>query len=426
METIKARERFGSHLGLERIELVCAALGHPEKELKCIHIAGTSGKGSVSAFLASVLQRSGLRVGLFTSPHLEEYAERFQINGELIPAETLRAVVAQAEAACRRVEQQHPELGPVTEFELATAAGFLYFHQAGVDLVVLETGLGGRLDATNVVHPLLTVITTVHLDHQDRLGNTVAAIAWEKGGIIKPGVPVISGAKLPEAQGVLRELARAKGAPYLSTWDLDWSPGGWDLEGGRLDFPGLGEVQIGLLGYHQVENAAIALLAIRELRELGYNLPDAAIYQGMKEVLWPGRLEVVSRQPLLILDGAHNQEGLAALAQSLRHLQECCGVGAFTIVFGMLGNKSLELVEPLLPVARRFVFTAAKNGRLAPMDPERLQEYAASRGLEALAYPDADQALAAAGSSDPVCVCGSLYLVGEIKRYLHSRSGSTA
>ena len=128
-----------------------------------------------------------------------------------------------AEAACRRVEQQHPELGPVTEFELATAAGFLYFHQAGVDLVVLETGLGGRLDATNVVHPLLTVITTVHLDHQDRLGNTVAAIAWEKGGIIKPGVPVISGAKLPEAQGVLRELARAKGAPYLSTWDLDLS-----------------------------------------------------------------------------------------------------------------------------------------------------------------------------------------------------------
>jgi len=426
MLIIGERERFGSHLGLERIRLVCAALGDPQRDLRFIHVAGTSGKGSVCAFLASVLQRSGLKVGLFSSPHLVHYAERFQINGEPIDAATLEAVVAQAEEACRQVEEGHPEYGRVTEFELATAAGFLFFRQAQADLVVLETGLGGRLDATNVVDPVLTVITTVHLDHQDRLGETVEAIAYEKGGIIKPGVPVISGVKLPAAEQVLKGLAADRGAPYLSTQDVPWLPGGWDLNGGRVNYPGLGEVRIGLLGEHQLDNAATALLALMELRKLGYNLPAAAIYEGMREAQWPGRLEIVRRDPLLILDGAHNQEGLAALARSLQQLQEYCGAGPFTIVFGMLSGKSLDLVDLLLPVAGRFVFTAAKGGRLPAMDPEILREHARSRGTEAIAQSDAAQALAEAQGSGPVCVCGSLYLVGEIKRYLHSQSGITA
>jgi dihydrofolate synthase/folylpolyglutamate synthase len=426
MQIIGERERFGSHLGLERIGLVCAALGNPQQDLKFIHVAGTSGKGSVSASLAAVLQRSGLQVGLFSSPHLVSYAERFQINGELIAAEDLQSVVARAEEACRQVEAEHPEYGRVTEFELATAAAFLYFHQAGVDLVVLETGLGGRLDATNVVTPVLTVITTVHRDHEDRLGSTIESIAREKGGIIKTGVPVVSGVKLPEAEGVLRELAQDRGAPYLSTRDVPWVGGGWDLDGGRINYPGLGEVEIGLLGDHQLENAATALLALMELRKQGYNLPSAAIYEGMKAVTWPGRLEVVSREPLLILDGGHNQEGLTALARSLKQLQECCAVEPFTVVFGMLHNKSLSLLDPLLPVAGRFVFTAAQSGRLAPMQPEVLQKYVLSRGVEAVTCADPAQALDEAGRSFPVCVCGSLYLVGEVKRFLHSQSGIIA
>ena len=425
MKTVGDRERFGSHLGLERIELVCAALGNPQYASKFIHVAGTSGKGSVSAFIAGVLKHSGLKVGLFTSPHLEEYAERFQIDGRPIDQDTLAAVVTQAEAACLAVEEEHPELGKVTEFERATAAAFLFFQQAQADVVVLETGLGGRLDATNVVHPLLTVITTVHLDHEDRLGSTVEEIAWEKGGIIKEGVPLVSGVKVPEANGVLKELASAKGAPWHSTQDVPWVGHGWCLDGGSLTYPGLGEVQIGLLGDHQLENAATALSALMELRKLGYNLPSFAIYQGMKEVFWPGRLEVVRPSPLLILDGAHNQEGLAALARILQQLQERVTSQPFTIVFGMMQNKRLELLDPLLPVAQRFIFTAAQSGRLAPLDPEVLRDYVQSRGGEAVAYPDLDQALEDAARSNPVCVCGSLYLVGEVKRLLHSRSGIT-
>lgn len=423
MEALSAREQFGSHLGLERISLVCDALGNPQKELRFIHIAGTSGKGSVSAYLTTVMQRSGFRVGLFTSPHLVHYGERFQINGEVIPPPVLDRVVTEAELACRQVEEAHPELGPVTQFELSTAAGFLYFQEAGAELVVLETGLGGRLDATNVVTPILSVITTVHLDHQDRLGSTVEEVAWEKGGIIKPGIPVVSGVKSPGAERVLREIAQAKEAPFFSTTEVPWLGSGWTLQGGELSYPGLGRVRIGLLGEHQLENAATALLALMELRNLGYNLPASAIYEGMQEVVWPGRLEVVSRDPLLILDGAHNQEGIEALAKSLAQLQEQLEAGRFTIIFGMQHNKELSLLDPLLPVAERFVFTAADSSRLAPMEPEIMADYVRARGGQASVCPDVASAFAEAEKSFPICLCGSLYLVGSAKRYLQTRSG---
>lgn len=422
MKMIGQRERFGSHLGLERIQLVCRALGNPEEYLKCIHVAGTSGKGSVSAFLTEVLTRSGLRVGLFTSPHLEHYSERFQINGESIDAATLEAVLSQAEAACKAVEEECPHLGSVTEFELATAAGFLYFHQAQVDVVVLETGLGGRLDATNVVNPILTIITTIGFDHQDRLGSTLEEIATEKGGIVKSGVPLISGVKSPAAEVTLRSIAAKMGAPWRSSRDVPWVGHGWSLAGGSLTFPGLGEVQIGLLGEHQLENAATALLAIRELRNLGWKLPPEAIYGGMKEVVWPGRLEIVSRDPLILLDGAHNQEGLEALARSLNQLHTALKGERFTFIFGMLHNKSLEIIDPLLPLAKRFVFTTADSGRLAPMDPGILVDYVQSKGVQAVGYPRLAQAMAEAKKTLPLCICGSLYLVGTVKRFLRSES----
>lgn len=423
MEILGARQQFGSHLGLERISLVCEALGNPQEELRFIHIAGTSGKGSVSAYLTSVLQRSGFKVGLFTSPHLVAFGERFQINGEVISPSVLEQVVAKAEQACRQVEEAHPELGPVTQFELATAAGFLYFQEAGAELVVLETGLGGRLDATNVVTPVLSVITTVHLDHQDRLGSTVEEVAREKGGIIKRGIPVVSGVKIPGAEQVLREIARDKEAPFYSTSEVPWLASGWTLLGGELSYPGLGRVRIGLLGEHQLENAATALLAVMELRNLGYNLPACAIYEGMQEVVWPGRLEVVSRDPLLILDGAHNQEGIEALAKSLAQLREQLETGKFTIIFGMQHNKELSLLDPLLPVAERFVFTAADSSRLAPMEPEVMAGYVRARGGQASVCPDVASAFAEAEKSSPICLCGSLYLVGSAKRFLQNRSG---
>lgn len=423
MKMIGHRERFGSHLGLERISAICEVLGNPQEQLKFIHVAGTSGKGSVSAFLTSVLRRSGLKVGLFTSPHLEHYSERFQVNGEAIDPTTLEDVITRAETACQRVETRFPEFGKVTEFELATAAGFLFFHHSQVDVVVLETGLGGRLDSTNVVNPVLSVITTVNLDHQDRLGNTLEEIAREKGGIIKPGVPVVSGVKSVNAERVLREIAQVNQAPFYSTKDVAWLAQGWNLTGGQLDFPGFGEVKIGLLGDHQLENAATALLAVRTLLELGYNLPSTAIYEGMREVVWPGRLEVLSHQPFRLMDGAHNDEGILALAQSLSQLQQMLGSGKFTIMFGMLHNKRLEMLDPLLPLAERFIFTKADSGRLPPMEPQLLVDYVVGKGGRAQGYSSLAEAMEDAWRASPLCICGSLYLVGSVKNYLRMQSG---
>lgn len=417
MKMIEQRERFGSHLGLERIQLVCDALGNPEKDLKCIHIAGTSGKGSVSALLAAVLMRSGLRVGFFTSPHLEHYSERFQINGQPIEPDALEAVVSSSNEACKRVEAEHPRLGAVTEFELATAAGFLYFQRSEVDVVVLETGLGGRLDATNVVHPILTVITTIAFDHQDRLGSTLEEIATEKGGIIKEQVPIISGVQSLRAEETLKQIAKRKNAPWRSTRDIPWVSHGWSLAGGSLTFPGIGLIHLGLLGTHQLQNAATALLSIVELRRLGYDISAEAIDQGFREVVWPGRLEVVSQRPFILLDGAHNEEGIDALAQNLHQLQRELGGEKFTFLFGMLHNKSLSLLDPLVPLAKRFVFAAADSGRLAPMEPEIMVDYVQSRGVSARAFHDLAEAVAEAKQTPPLCICGSLYLIGSIKRF---------
>ena len=418
MKVIGQRERFGSHLGLERIQLVCDALGNPEKGLKCIHIAGTSGKGSVSALLTEVLSRSGMNVGTFTSPHLEQYNERFKINGTSIDSSTLDAVIASADRACKEVEAQFPEVGAVTEFELAAAAGFLYFHQSKVDIVVLETGLGGRLDATNVVSPILTVITTISYDHQDRLGSTLEEISFEKGGIIKAGVPIISGVQAPEAQATLKRIAAEKGAPWRSTNDVSWTRHGWNLNGGSLTFPGIGLVHTGLLGAHQLDNAATALLAITELRDLGYAISEEAISRGFKEVVWPGRLELISRKPLILLDGAHNQEGIAALAESLQHIQREEGEGTFTFLFGMMNNKNFSLLDPLIPLARRFVFSQAESGRLPAMEPSRMADYVRGHGVEAVAFEDLAEAVQEAKGTPPLCICGSLYLIGSVKRFL--------
>lgn len=418
MKIIGQRVRFGSHLGLERIQLVCDALGNPERNLKFIHIAGTSGKGSVSAFLGEVLKCSGMKVGSFTSPHLERYSERFRINGEPIDEETLNEIVPRAEEACRQVEADRPDLGAVTEFELATAAGFLYFRQSQADVVVLETGLGGRLDATNVVEPLLTVITTIGLDHEDRLGSTLEEIAAEKGGIIKAGVPVVSGVQSPDAEKVLKRIALEKQADWRSTKEVPWVGHGWSLAGGSLTFPGLGLVNIGLLGGHQLQNAATALVAIMELRKLGLEIPPEAIRRGFQEVRWPGRMEVASHNPFILFDGAHNQEGIEALAQSLQQLQGELGGEKFTFLFGMLHNKSLSLLDPLLPLARRFVFARADSGRLPAMEPRVMADYAEQAGVAAAACEELPEAVAEAVKTPPLCICGSLYLVGSVKRVL--------
>lgn len=419
MKIIGQRERFGSHLGLERIELICEALGNPQDDLRIIHVAGTNGKGSVSAFLSSVLVESGFRVGLFTSPHLVSYGERFRIDGKCANMHDLNRIVKETEEIIQKVEKKHPQIGNVTEFELATAVAFLYFRQQEVDLVLLETGLGGRLDSTNVVLPIMSIITTIDYDHVDRLGSTIAEIAYEKGGIIKEKVPVISGVRSTEAVDVLKKIAKERIAPWFSTQDVPWNAKGWNLSGGQLVFPPLGTVRIGLLGTHQLENAAVALLAIKELRSLGLTIPVEAIYEGMSKISWSGRLEVVSEKPLILLDGSHNYQGIDALTKNLIHLQEYYGLGKFTFLFGMLKEKNIDLLKPLLPLAKNFIFTAADSGRLPAMEPEVLRDYVVANGGKAVACDDVSTALKQAKGDSPLCVCGSLYLVGAVKRILH-------
>ena len=420
MDPITSRARFGSHLGLERVTLLCQALGHPQDSLRFVHVAGTNGKGSVCTFLASSLKAAGFKVGRFTSPHLVAYNERIVINDTPISDEDLSKLAKEADEACAVVEASNPGLGPVTEFEYCTALAFQYFREQDVDIVVLETGLGGRLDATNIVEPDLCVITPIGHDHMDRLGSTLSEIAAEKAGIIKKGIPVVVGFQEREAYDVLRETAQARSAPLLALQESGYQPLNWGRFGGEFmlrEFSGE-PFRITMLGGHQLDNAATAVIALFELKKLGWHISEQHIRTGLMHAEWPGRLEIVSSDPLLVLDGGHNREGLQRLMAGLERLEENLGEG-WTFVVGMLANKELELLDILLPRAGRFIFTQADSGRLPPMDTGIMAAHVRLRGAEAEEIVPARNALRRALSiGHPVCICGSLYLIGTVKRDL--------
>lgn len=420
MDPITLRARFGSHLGLERITLLCQALGNPQNELRFVHVAGTNGKGSVCAFLASSLKAAGFKVGRFTSPHLVAYNERIVINDTQISDEDLSALAKEVDEACSIVETSHPSLGAVTEFEYCTALAFQYFRQQAVDIVVLETGLGGRLDATNIVTPELCVITPIGHDHMDRLGNTLQEIAGEKAGIIKEEIPVVVGFQEPEAYEVLRLTAQARRAPLLPLQEWDYQPLSWGRYGGEFLLSKLSAqaFRIKMLGAHQLDNAATAAVALFQLKRLGWAVSEHHVRTGLAEAMWPGRLEVVSSDPLVVLDGGHNREGLERLVAGLERLVEMPREG-WTFVVGMLANKELDLLDTLLPMAKRFIFTQADSGRLPPMDPEAMAAYVRARGAKAeVSVPARDALQSALSHGQPICICGSLYLIGTIKRDL--------
>jgi len=406
------QQRFSAYLGLERITELCARLGDPHRQFRSIHIGGTNGKGSTAAFIANVLKHHGYRVGLFTSPHLVDYRERFRINDELIAAEVLAQISARVQVLIAEIEMEYPGYGPFTWFEGAAAVGFTYFAEESVDYAVIEVGLGGRFDATNILNPEITVITPIGHDHLDRLGPTLEDAAGEKAGIIKPNVPVIVSEQVPEVEQVLRAVAAGMVAPYYSLNDLEWRPLTWDLSGGELAFPTLDSdpFKIKLLGKHQLTNAATALLALQVLQQKGLLLESELIRTGLANTRWPGRLQVVSQSPLVLFDGAHNREGLAALAGALTDLID----RKITFVIGMSADKEPNLLEPLLPLAERIYFTEAQNSRTGTASAAELKDYAVNRGVDAdcVALAQIPEVIFA---HDPVCVCGSLYLIGDIQ-----------
>ena len=398
--------------GLERIRTLLHALGDPQKELKFVHVAGTNGKGSVCAYLASVLRCAGYRVGLCTSPFLEDFRERIQVDGELIPPETLGELTELARPAAEAMED-HP-----TEFELITAVAMLYFRRCRCDIVVLEVGLGGALDASNVIDvPEAAVITAMGMDHAAILGPTLADIAAAKAGIIKPGGTVVSFGGCPEADAVIRERCREQGAQLT---EVDFSRlrvVGTGLDGTDLEFAPYGALHVPLVGLYQAKNAAVAVTTVEVLEKRGWEISRRALEQGLASVCWPGRLEVVRRAgPVILRDGAHNAHGMAATVESLRALFPG---KKLTILMGVMADKDVEdMLKLLAPIAGQ-VFTVRPESPRA-MPAEELAALVNRYGVPAVPCAGVaaglQAAAEAAGADGAVCARGSLYLVGEVRR----------
>lgn len=423
VEYLNTLKRFGEKPGLARIRFLLERLGQPQAAYPAVHVAGTNGKGSTAAMIAAILQAAGYRTGLFTSPHLVRYNERIQVNGAPIGDRDLEELLARLKAEAEKAAAD-PGIGQPTEFEVGTAAAFAYFAQARVDVAVIEVGLGGRLDATNAIAPLVSVITPVGLDHTRVLGTTLPEIALEKAGIIKPRVPVVCARQPAEARDVIAARAGELGCPLL-LFGRDYDsrlegagPGGTRFSV-RWGDTWVEDLKVPLLGAHQADNAAVAVAAVRAAGErLGVS--EDAVRRGLAAVQWPGRMELVPGQPALLLDGAHNAEGARVLAEGL---QAVFPGQRPVFVVGMLAEKPVDAVlRTLLPLGRAAVFTAPRFGRGQPVDPPELARRAQGLVPQAAAEPGPAEALALArewaGAGGLVCVTGSLYLVGEVKGLL--------
>ncbi|MBZ5725331.1 MAG: bifunctional folylpolyglutamate synthase/dihydrofolate synthase [Acidobacteriia bacterium] len=401
-----------ARFGLERIRAVLEALDRPQDRLRLVHVAGTNGKGSTCAMVESALRAAGLRTGLFTSPHLAEPTERIRIGGRPIPAAQFADAFNRVHAVVERLLAAGAIDFHTTYFETVTAMAFLVFADEGTGIGVLETGLGGRLDATNVVHPELCVITPVDFDHEALLGTSLESIAAEKAGILKPAVPAVFAAQRPEAARVLEERARALAVPV--THAADWSVHDLELHtnGSRFRLAGECELRIAcpLAGEHQVGNAVTAAAALARLGMAG-----RAIEEGIAATQWPGRLERVSEHPEIILDGAHNPAGARALAA---YIDRFYARRPVDLIYGAMRDKAIaEISGILFPRARQVIVTAPRQARA--LAPETLRDIIDHPGLRtAPTLADALAMVRDAPPEDAIFVTGSLFLVAEARALL--------
>lgn len=417
-------------LNLDRMYAALDRVGNPHRQLRSVHIAGTKGKGSTAAMVAAILQAGGLRTALFAKPHLVTIRERLRIDGVLIREDEFAALVDEIRPVVEAMRNS-PD-GVPTFFEAHTLMAMLWFARQQVDIAVFETGLGGRLDATNVLLPLVTAITTLALDHTQELGETLVEIAGEKAGIIKPGVPVVSAPQVPEAAVVVAVAAGERGcrllrvgeeiqvnpSPLLSPTRQRFSITG--VHGNYLD------LACPLLGEHQQLNAAVAVGIVECLQAAGVPVPSAAIRSGLATVDWPGRLQVMRERPLLLLDGAHDPAAVDALLAALdRHFPG----RARHFLLGFASDKDwVEMLRQLAPSAATLTFTAAGTARA--VRPETLAEQARIFDVPVTVAPDIVSALepllARVDPADLVCVTGSLYLVGDALKWWQQRGGNGA
>jgi dihydrofolate synthase/folylpolyglutamate synthase len=410
-------QKFGIKFGLSSTLNLLERLHLPYQQGRYLHIAGTNGKGSVAAMLSAVLTRAGYPVGMYTSPHLVYFRERYRLGEREISEARLLDLI-------NRVREAVADAEPPTFFEFATAMAFLYFHQEGADPIILETGMGGRLDATNIVQPLAAVITNISLDHQEHLGEGLATIAGEKAGVIKPGVPLVTGAWQKGVLDLLGQRCREVQAP-IYVRGRDFRTRG--RAGGRFEYQGLSQkfrdLTLNLLGRHQYGNAALALAVLELLTHAGFKIKETDIREGLPQTRWPGRLERVPQDPRVILDGAHNPAAARILAETLKQTQ---GNGRLILVLGIMADKDVDtILARLLPLAQTVVFTRPQYFRAA--DPEDLARRARNYHLEVIKIPQVAgairQAQDLAGPRDRIVVSGSLYTVGEAKEYFEGVVG---
>jgi dihydrofolate synthase/folylpolyglutamate synthase len=418
--------RYNSqNFDLERMRGLLKRLGNPHDQFKSVHIAGTKGKGSTCAMIASMLQACGYKIGLYTSPHLTDVRERIQINGEMISQADFVRLVKLVEPM---VERMRPR---PTYFDVLTAVAFKYFAEQKVDLGVIETGLGGRLDSTNVIKPEVTAITSISKDHMAQLGNTLAQIAEEKAGIFKPGVPAISVQQDPEADAVLKRVAEKNGAQLdITGQSIEFS---YRFESSRMQGPHnrvclttshskFEHLAVPLLGEHQAINCGLALSVIDRLKVRGFAINDSKAMEGLAKTVVPGRMEMLCQTPRVVVDGAHNAASLDAM---LRAIGQHIPYDSMVIIFGCCADKDVPgMLDRIAAGADKVIFTRVNNIRSA--DPNELAaRYVELYGKMAQVAPSLEDAMAIASRAvtkeDLICITGSFYLVGEAKRMFEMR-----
>ena len=413
---------------LSRVSDLLSRLGNPHTQYPSVQIAGTKGKGSVGAFIESCLRSAGLRTGLYTSPHLQHFTERIRVNGSEIEKPELVELVDE-------IKDIVPQVPDLTTYELITAMGFLYFAHQEIDIAVLEVGLGGRLDGTNVITPLTSVITSISYDHMHLLGNRLSDIASEKAGIIKEGIPVVSSPQQYEVEVLLKEQARQKSAPLVLVGrdllfaSLEHSLAGqsfylWSaeeqasmnayIESGNTGGWSPARFETSLLGYHQISNAATAYAAIKEIEKAGFEIDERAIREGFRNTTWPGRFQVLSRTPTVVVDCAHNRDSALKLRIALDDYFPGQNV---TLIFGASEDKDIAgILTELMPRASRVVLTQAVHPRAA--SPEFLKEFTRTygRAVELISPVSAafDAVMKSVAEDEVVLATGSLFVVGEI------------
>ncbi len=404
--------KIGRKLGLENIQRLLDKLGNPERKLQIIHVAGTNGKGSTSSMIYSVIQEAGYSVGFYSSPHLVHYNERFGYNGRLISDSDLARSLTVVKEACEELVEEgfdHP-----TEFEILTAAGLWFFDSLGLEYAVMEVGLGGRLDATNVVQPVISIITPIAMDHEAYLGDSLKAIAGEKAGIIKSRVPVVVGLQEEEVLEVLRARALELGSDFSAIDKEGLEILKSDLSENHFIYKGH-DYRLALLGLHQIDNALLAIEALKIMKDQGrIDVDEEEIRKGLLKTRWPGRLEKIASNPDFYIDGGHNAHGIRAVSKLLKPEEKDRRI----LLLGMRQDKDYtEVLKLLLPLFREVVFTLPLGDMVVPV--EELIEKAAEMGIEARGHSDYKKALDLVYSKlkagDQVFAMGSFYLIGEVK-----------